>query len=118
MSRAILDSFVWGTISSLMCISERELTLGQSACPGLSHSIGCHLSLMSKGFKIEHPFLIADILAIISRPSISIIQKVPNVASEMAQHATCDFLSLLLLDPGCTPKLTILSQLQNFFCVP
>lgn len=82
-----------------MCISERELTLGQSGCPELSHSAGSHLSLKLKGFKIEHPFLIADILAIISKSSISVMQTVPNVESEMAQHAICGFLSLLLVDP-------------------
>lgn len=81
-----------------MCISERELTLGQSGCPELSHSLGSHLSLKLKGFKIEHPFLIADILAIISKPSISVKKTVPNVGSEMAQHATCDFLSVLSVD--------------------
>lgn len=78
-----------------MCISERELTLGQSGCPELSHSIGSHLSLKLK-VKIEHPFLIADILAIISKSSISV--KKTNVGSEMAQHATCDFLSLFSVD--------------------
>lgn len=80
-----------------MCISERELTLGQSGCPELSHSIGSHLSLKLK-VKIEHPFLIADILAIISKSSISVKKTVPNVGSEMAQHATCDFLSLFSVD--------------------
>lgn len=81
-----------------MCISERELSHGQCGCPEFQ-STGSHLSLKSKVFNIGYPFLIAGILAIISRPSISVVQKVPNVGPGMANMQLVTFVSLLLVDP-------------------